>query len=52
MSKVITVVKFTAAGFTVAAATIGTFYLGCQGIKQMYHDHLENHKIVIVKAKK
>ena len=52
MSKVLTVVKFAAAGFAVAAATVGTFYLGCQGIKQMYKDHLEKHTIEIVKAKK
>jgi len=52
MNKIFTVMKFAAAGFAVATATVGSFYLGCQGIKQMYQDHLEKHTIVIVKAKK
>ena len=52
MIKIFTVAKFAAVGFAVAAATAGTFYLGCQGIKHMYQDHLEKHTIEIVKAKK
>ncbi len=44
----LTAAKFAAAWLVVLAATAGTFYLGCQGIKMMYKGYIEKNRLIIV----